>query len=127
MKTRNPVPVVFLALFALWLPHTAAAQDPAQQEAPQAPQPTDPGTVTDEAQSPGEIPGLIGDAETLGEDILQAVEDNSGFRLNIFMRLGIAAAIIVLQALLMRLVWWRSPPWSPGLSPTKMNTLPSRT
>jgi small-conductance mechanosensitive channel len=107
MKNRNRALVLLLALLNGSLPHNAAAQDSAQQAAAQqaAPLEADPGAIPDQAQAQEQPMGLIEGAETLGENILQAVEEDSGFKLNILTRLGIAAAIIIVQALLMRLVW----------------------
>ena len=81
------------------LPHNTAAQESAQQAA-------DGGTSLEQAQTPDQPMGLIENVETLGETILQTVEEDSGFKPNLLMRLGIAAAIIIAQALLIRLVWY---------------------
>jgi small-conductance mechanosensitive channel len=89
MKIRSSAVVLFMALFIALVPHSAASQEEAAPETAQE-----------------QLPGLIEDAEALGEDILQAVEEDSGFQQNFLIRLGIAAAIIIVQALLIRLVWY---------------------
>jgi small-conductance mechanosensitive channel len=50
--------------------------------------------------------GIIRNVEALSENIKNAVDGDNSFRLNIIMRLGIAAAIIIVQVLLIRLVWF---------------------
>jgi small-conductance mechanosensitive channel len=50
--------------------------------------------------------GIIKNVEALSENIKNAVDVDNGFRLNLIMRLGIAAAIIIAQVLLIRLVWF---------------------
>jgi small-conductance mechanosensitive channel len=62
--------------------------------------------VTVQSQDPAQPRGIIKNVETLSENIKHAVTVNNGFRLNLIMRLGIAAAIIIAQALLIRLVWF---------------------
>jgi small-conductance mechanosensitive channel len=97
MKIRNFAFVLFMALL---LPSNAAAQDIPQGAEPDQIQTQDP------AQEDEQSEGLVDGAETLGEGLLSAVEEESGFKPNILVRLGIAAAIIIFQALLMRLVWY---------------------
>jgi small-conductance mechanosensitive channel len=111
MKIRNCAVVLLMALCMGFLPHNAAAQDVAQQAASQ--QAAEPGASPEQAQTQGpaqiqapeQSEGFIEEAEILSENILQAVEEESGLKPNILMRLGIAAAIIVAQALLIRLIW----------------------
>jgi small-conductance mechanosensitive channel len=102
MKIRNCALVVFMALSIALLPHNAAAQDASQA----ADAETAANQARSQEESPGQDGGLIEDVETLGEDILHTVEEEGGFQLNVFMRLGIAAAIIIVQALLIRLLWY---------------------
>jgi small-conductance mechanosensitive channel len=59
-----------------------------------------------QSQVPAQPRGIIRNVETLSKNIKYAVDVNNGFRLNLIMRLGIAAAIIIAQALLIRLVWF---------------------
>ncbi|GHV77941.1 hypothetical protein AGMMS49942_27620 [Spirochaetia bacterium] len=98
--------ILCMMLIVLLLPLTAGAQeaavsDEAQEGAPlQEPVPV-------QVESPDTGPkGIIKDAEVLSDTIQHAIEDDDSFKLNIFIRLGIAAAIIIAQALFMRLMWY---------------------
>ncbi|MDR0597790.1 MAG: mechanosensitive ion channel family protein [Treponema sp.] len=112
MKIRSCAVVLFTIWSCGFLPRNAAAQESAQQTAAQqaasqqaVSQAAEGGVSSGQAQTPEPGEGFIEGAETLGETILETVEEDSGFKANIFMRLGIAAAIIIIQALLIRLVW----------------------
>lgn len=123
-------PVLFIGLICLFLPGSTTAQEggseglisPTLQQVPAQPSPelessfvanaAEPGPHSPDPQVPapalaGELPAkeFIENAEGLGEEIKLAVEKEP-FNLNIFIRLGIAAAIILAQILLIRFVWY---------------------
>ncbi|GHT85975.1 hypothetical protein FACS1894137_10940 [Spirochaetia bacterium] len=116
MKIKNCLYVSFFLFVVLRLlfPFNTAAQEsavdsgePATQAAPSAPAPADPVPPVPAAVPvpPSAAPGAISGMEPKG-NIEQTIEEDTDFMLNIFIRLGIAAAIILVQALLIRLIWF---------------------
>ncbi|MFP3040507.1 mechanosensitive ion channel family protein [Treponema primitia] len=136
MKIRNYIFGLCITLIVLLLPFNAAAEESSAEAASSSPEAVadseapikdaaalgiildqtipgasaetaapDAGTVVPGTDSAPQK-GIFENAETLGENIKNAVEVDNGFKLNILMRLGIAAAIIIAQALFIRLVWY---------------------
>ncbi|MDR2740090.1 MAG: mechanosensitive ion channel family protein [Treponema sp.] len=115
MKSRNHIFVLCIVLVVLLFPFSLPAQEAVENSGEPAPvsvlpaeldQDTASEAATVQSQDPVQPQGIIRDVETLSENIKHAVEVDDGFRLNLIMRLGIAAAIIIIQALLIRLVWF---------------------
>jgi small-conductance mechanosensitive channel len=109
MKIQSKALILFMALFVASVPYNAASQEASQetaQEALSAEAAPDQAQLQEPVLAVEQSVGLIEEAETLGEDILDAVEEDNGFASNFLIRLGIAVAIIIVQALLIRLVWY---------------------
>jgi small-conductance mechanosensitive channel len=113
MKSRTGLFVLCIALVVLLFPFNLPAQEAATDseepvsEAVLSPEPVqDTEPVPVQSQAPAQPRGIIRNAESLSENIKNAVETDDGFRLNLIMRLGIAAAIIIAQILLIRLLWF---------------------
>ncbi|WP_010254730.1 mechanosensitive ion channel family protein [Treponema primitia] len=127
MKIRNYIFGLCITLIVLLLPFNAAAEESSAEAADSPPEAVADGEAAlkdaaavgiildqtiPEASAGTAVPdaashkGILGNAETLGENIKNAIEVDNGFKLNILMRLGIAAAIIIAQALFIRLIWY---------------------
>jgi small-conductance mechanosensitive channel len=115
MKSRNHLFVLCIAQVVLLFPFNLPAQEagtnngePAQEAVLPPDPPAEPvqDTASEAAPVQSQPRGIIKNVEALSENIKNAVDVDNSFRLNIIMRLGIAAAIIIAQVLLIRLVWF---------------------